>query len=167
MILSISFKMTAEIEIRKHKLIFCVLLRTTLRRSCVSFVSHMFFHCHEIRLHCFLLSIAWFQLALILSDCFELSFQSVKYGSIPQGSIVCRQKFHEKGILNPYPHPQWRSGYVRSGQPEGTRFKFCYIDLLFSLLPFFFLFCFVLFAYLFCCFFCLFFLFLNIYLNNC
>ena len=56
-ILSVSFKMTAEIEIRKHKLMY---LRPPSRRRCVGYVSHMFFHCHEIRLHCFLLSVAWF-----------------------------------------------------------------------------------------------------------
>ena len=50
------------------------------------------FHCHEMCLHCFLLSVAWFQLALISSDCFESFFQSVKYGS-----IVCRRKFYGKG----------------------------------------------------------------------
>ena len=61
-------------------------------------------------------------------------------------------------------HPQWRSGSVRSGETEGTGFKTCQ-EPSFSLLPFFFVFCFVLFAYLFCCFF--FVLFLNIYLNNC
>ena len=82
-ILSISFKMTAEIEIRKHKLMFCVLL---LGGVCVGFVAHMFFQCHEMRLPCFLLSVAWFQLALISSDCFESFFQSVK-----NGSIVCRR----------------------------------------------------------------------------
>ena len=49
-------------------------------------------------------------------------------------------------------HPQWRSGYVRSGQPEDTGFKFSQ-GLSFSLPPFFFLFCFVLFAYLFYSFF--------------
>ena len=48
---------------------------------------------YEMRLHCFLLSVARFQLVLISSDCFESFFQSVKYGS-----IVCRRKFHEKGI---------------------------------------------------------------------
>ena len=89
MILIISFKMTAEIEIRKHKL--CVLRPTS--RSCVGFVSHMFFHCHEMRLHYFLLSVAWFQLALISFDCFESFFQSVKYGS-----IVCGRKFRGKRI---------------------------------------------------------------------
>ena len=77
--LSINCKITSEIEIRKHKL--------------VGFVSHMFFHCHEMCLHCFLPSVAWFQLALIAFDCFESFFQSVKYGS-----IVCRRKFHGKGI---------------------------------------------------------------------
>ena len=42
MILSISFKITAEIEIRKHKLMFCVLFRggvvSTLYRIC-SFIA--------------------------------------------------------------------------------------------------------------------------------
>ena len=52
-ILSISFKITAEIEIRKHKLMFCVLFCGGV----VDFVSHMFFHCHEMCLHCFLLSV--------------------------------------------------------------------------------------------------------------
>ena len=52
-------------------------------------------------------------------------------------------------------HPQWRSGYVRSGQTKGTGFKPCYGPS-FSLLPFFFpfLFCvvclFVLLFFLFC-----------------
>ena len=79
--LSITFKITAvtaEIEIRKHKLMFCVLLRGGV----VSALYRMFFHCHEMRLHCFLLSVNWFQLALISSHCFESFFQSVKYGSI-------------------------------------------------------------------------------------
>ena len=42
--------------------------------------------CSFIAMKCvyivFLLSVAWFQLALISSDCFESFFQSVKYGSI-------------------------------------------------------------------------------------
>ena len=45
MILSISFKITAEIEIRKHKLMFCVLFRggvvSTLFRIC-SFIANVF-----------------------------------------------------------------------------------------------------------------------------
>ena len=68
MILSISFKMTAEIEIRKHKLMFCVLIRggvvSALYRKC-SFIA---LNCLEMLLHCFLLSVAWFQLALISSS---------------------------------------------------------------------------------------------------
>ena len=51
-ILSISFKITAEIEIRKHELIFCVLFRggvvTTLFRIC-SFIAmkcvYIVFYC--------------------------------------------------------------------------------------------------------------------------
>ena len=62
-------------------------------------------------------------------------------------------------------HPQWRSGYVRSGQTEGTGFKSPYGPS-FSLLPFFLVFCFVL-SCLLICFAVFFVLFLNIYLNNC
>ena len=90
MILNISFKMTAEIEIRKHKLMFCVLLRGGV-------VSALYRICSFIAMKCvyivFLLSVAWFQVALISSDFFESFFQSVKYGS-----IVCRRKFHGKRI---------------------------------------------------------------------
>ena len=79
MSLSIIFKITAEIEIRKHKLMFCVLLRGGV-------VSALYRICSFIAMKCvyivFLLSVAWFQLALISSDCFESFFQSVKYGSI-------------------------------------------------------------------------------------
>ena len=79
MSLSILFKITAEIEIRKHKLMFCVLLRGGV-------VSALYRICSFIAMKCvyivFLLSVAWFQLALISSDCFESFFQSVKYGSI-------------------------------------------------------------------------------------
>ena len=60
-------------------------------------------------------------------------------------------------------HPQWRSGYARSGQLEGTGFNSA-DDLLFPFLFFFF----VLFCLLICfAFFFFFFFFLNIYLNNC
>ena len=39
--------------------------------------------------------------------------------------VVCQRKFHGKGIkfAKSRDHPQWRSGYVRSGQSEGTGFK--------------------------------------------
>ena len=92
-ILSISFKMTAEIEIRKHQLMFCVLLRGGVVSALDRICCFIALNCHEMRSHCFLLSIAWFQLALISSDCFESFFQLVEYGS-----IVCRRKFHGKGI---------------------------------------------------------------------
>ena len=62
-------------------------------------------------------------------------------------------------------HPQWRSGYVRSGQLGGTGFKFLLMILFFSFLPYFF-FC-VLFCLLICFAVFFVFLFLNIYLNNC
>ena len=60
-------------------------------------------------------------------------------------------------------HPQWRSGYVRSGQTEGTGFKSRYGPS-FSLLPFFFFF---VLSCLLICFAVFFVLFLNVYLNNC
>ena len=135
-----------------------------MRRSCVGFVSHMFFHCHEMRLHCFLPSVAWFQLALISSDCFESFFQSVKYGS-----IVCRRKFHEKGIKFETFHQIMRSSSVAYWLCEvwSTRTQRVQILLMTFIFPssffFSFLFCFV-------CLFVLlgfFVLFLNIYLNNC
>ena len=85
--------MTAEIEIRKHKLMFGVLLREGVVSALYCICSFITLNCHEMRLHCFLLSVAWFQLALISSDCFESFFQLVKYGS-----IVCKRKFHGKGI---------------------------------------------------------------------
>ena len=62
-------------------------------------------------------------------------------------------------------HPQWRSGYESSGQPEGTGFRFCF-DLLLPFFLFFFLFCFVLFCLLTCFAFFCFCLFLNMYLIN-
>ena len=62
-------------------------------------------------------------------------------------------------------HPQWRSGYESSGQPEGTGFRFC-CGPSSSLFLFFFLFCFVLFCLLICFAFFCFCLFLNIYLIN-
>ena len=139
-------------------------MRPTSRRSCVGFVSHMFFHCHEMRLHCFLLSVAWFQLALISSDCFESFFQSVKYGS-----IVCRRKFHGKRIkFETFHQIMWSSsmGVV-------AMWGLVYSEALGSnsannlLFPFFlFFFFFVLFCLL-ICFAVFLFLFLNIYLNNC
>ena len=137
-------------------------MRPTSRRSCVGFVSHMFFHCHEMRLHCLLLSVAWFQLALISSHCFE-SF--LWLDRLP-AEVPWKRNKNVRLFPKSRDHPQWRSGYVRSGQTEGTGFKSRYGPS-FSLLPFFFLFCFVLFADLFCCFFLLLLLFLNIYLNNC
>ena len=139
-ILSLSFKMTTEIEIRKHKLMFCVLLRTTSRRSCVGFVSHMFFHCHEMRLHCSLSSVAWFQLALISSDCFESFFNRLSMVRSFAGGSSMKKALNLRLFTKSCDHPQWRSGYVWSGQPERARFKFCYWPS-FSLLPF--LFCFV------------------------
>ena len=70
-------------------------------------------------------------------------------------------------FTEPCDHPQWRSGYVNSGQLESTGFSNSTNDLLFPFFLFFsFLLCFVcLFVLL--VFFGFFVLFLNIYLNDC
>ena len=78
-----------------------------------------------MRLHCFLLSVAWFQLALISSDCFESFFQSFKYGSIVCPGRLPAEVPWKRQIAKSCDHPQWRSGYVRSGLIEGTEFKSC------------------------------------------
>ena len=56
---------------------------TVAQGQLISFLKLLLSSCKDNR-------VAWFQLSLISSDCF---FQSVRYGS-----IVCRRKFHEKGI---------------------------------------------------------------------
>ena len=61
------FKIAAEIKIRKHNASY---FADELHRLCM--VKGMFFSCHEMGLHYFLLSIAF--------------------------TSVCRWKFHEKGI---------------------------------------------------------------------
>ena len=88
-----------------------------------SIVSHMFFHCHEMHLHCFLLSVAWFQLALLSSHCFEsfLWFDRLPRSFAGGSSMekVLRLRLFAKSC----DRPQWHNGYVRSGQSEGTEFK--------------------------------------------
>ena len=142
-------------------------MRPTSRRSCVGFVSHMFFHCHELRLHCFLLSVAWFQLALISSDCFESFFQSVKYGWIVcPGRLPAEVtwKRHLSWDFSPN-HVTILNGVVTMWGRVNPKVlgSNSAKDLLFPFFLFFsFLFCLVrLFVLLF------FFLFLKIYLNNC
>ena len=123
-------------------------MRPTSRRSCVGFVSHMFFHCHEMRLHCFLLSVAWFQLALISSHCFESFLWLDRLPRSFAGGSSIEKALNLRLFAKSCVHPQWRSGYVRSGQTEGSGFKSCL-----RLSFFFFLFCLVcLFVLLFFCF---------------
>ena len=143
---------------------FCVLLRGGV-------VSALYRICCSIAMKCvyivFLLSVAWFQLALISFDCFELLFSigSVWLDGLP-AEVPCMEKaLYLKLFNNSCVHPQWRSGYESSGQPEGSGFIFCYGPSS-SLFPFFFLFCFVLFCLLICFAFFCFCLFLDIYLIN-
>ena len=117
--------MTAEIEIRKHKLMFGVLLREGVVSALYRICSFIALNCHEMRLHCFLLSVAWFQLALISSDCFESFFSWLSMArSFASGSSM-EKALNFRLFTTLRDHPQWGSGYVMSGQPEGTEFKFC------------------------------------------
>ena len=76
-ILTISFKITAEIEIRRH--MFCVLLRgvSALYSICFSFI-----HCHEMPSHCFFF--------IIVNSSVNAARSSLNH--------VYRRKFHGKGI---------------------------------------------------------------------
>ena len=75
-ILTISFKITAEIETTKHML--CVLLQT---RTCIGAVFLPFIHCHGMLLHCFF---------FIVNSSVNAAGSSLKG--------VCWRKFHGKGI---------------------------------------------------------------------
>ena len=78
-----------------------------------------------MRLHCFLMSVAWFQLALISSHRFE-SFLWLDH--LPQlfaGESSMEKALNLRFFTKSCDHPQLRSGYVRSGQTEGTGFKSC------------------------------------------
>ena len=139
-------------------------MRPTSRRSCVGFVSHMFFHCHEMRLHCFLLSVAWFQLALISSHCFE-SFlwldrlpRSFACGSSMEKALNLRLFTKLFLIILSGVVALW--GHDKPKKPGSNPAE----DLLF---PFFLFFFFFVLSCLLICFAVFFVLFLNIYLNNC
>ena len=76
-ILTISFKIAAEIEIRRH--MFCVLLRgvSALYSICFSFI-----HCHEMPSHCFYF--------FIVNSSVNAARSSLNH--------VYRRKFHGKGM---------------------------------------------------------------------
>ena len=116
------FKVTAEIEIRKHKLMFCGLLRGGV-------VSALYRICSFIAMKCvyivFLLSVAWFQLALISSHCFESFLWLDRSPRSFAGGSSMEKALNLRLFDNSCDHPQWRSGYVRSGHTEGTGFKSC------------------------------------------
>ena len=144
-------------------------MRPTSRRSCVGFVSHMFFHCHEMRLHCFLLSVAWFQLALISSECFESFFNLLSMARSITAEIEIRKHKLMFCVLLPGGVVSAKALYLRLSTNQvfilngvvATRRNRVHILLRTCFFPssIFFLFCFVLFAYLFCFFVLLFFVF--------
>ena len=76
-----------------------------------------------MRLHCFLLSVAWFQLALISSHCFESFLWLDRLPRSFAGGSSMEKALNLRLFAKSRDHPQWRSGYVRSGQTEGTGFK--------------------------------------------
>ena len=51
---------------------------------------------------------------------FALLFNSWVRASVPRVIAEIRDNYADESL-----HPQRRSGYVRSGQPEGSGFKFC------------------------------------------
>ena len=125
------FKITAEIEIR--------LLRPTSRRSCVGFVSHMFFHCHEMRL----LVSSLVSISLTFIPLLRVVFMARSFAP-----VVCRRKFHGKGIkFETFRHVMWSSSMawwpceVRSNRRYRVQFL---LKTFFFPSSFFFLFCFVL-----------------------
>ena len=85
----------------------------------------MFFHCHEMRLHCFLLSVAWFQLALISSHCLESFLWLDRLPRSFAGGSSMEKALNLRLFTASCDHPQWRSDYVRSGLTEDTGFKPC------------------------------------------
>ena len=155
------------------------MLRPTSRRSCVGFVSHMFFHCHEMRLHCFLLSVAWFQLALISSECFESFFNLLSMARSITAEIEIRKHKLMFCVLLPGGVVSAKALYLRLSTNQvfilngvvATRRNRVHILLRTCFFPssifFSFLFCFVCLFVLLLCFavFC-FCLFLNIPLNK-
>ena len=122
-------------EIRKHKLMFCVLLRggvvSALYRIC-SFDS-----------------LPWNAFTFLLFFTVS-SLVSISLNFIPLLRVVFMARSFAGGssmekalnlrlFAKSRDHPQWRSGCVKSGQAEGTGFNSCWRPS-FSLLPFFFFF---------------------------
>ena len=87
---------------------FCVLLRGGV-------VSALY--------ECVYLSVAWFQLALISSHCFESFLWLDRLPRSFAGGSSMKKVLNLRLFAKSRDHPQWRSGYVRSGQTEGTEFK--------------------------------------------
>ena len=114
MILSISFKMTAEIEIRKHKLMFCVLFRG-------GGVSGLYRICSFIAMKCVYIVFTVSSLVSISLNFNRLLrvYRSFAGGSSMENALTLRL------FTKSCDRPQWRSGYMRSGQLGGTGFKFC------------------------------------------
>ena len=103
---------------------FCVLLRG-------GFVSALYRICSFIATKCvyifiaFLLTVASFQLALISFHCFESFLWLDRLPRSFAGGSSMEKALNLRLFAKSWDHPQWRSGYVRSGQTEGTGFKSC------------------------------------------
>ena len=119
-------------------------MRPTSRRSCVCFVSHMFLHCDEMHLHCFLLSVAWFQEALISSDCFESFFNRLSMARSFAGGSSMENALNLRLSTESRDHSQWCSGYCEVGSTRRHRVQIPLTTFFFpSSFFFLFLFCFV------------------------
>ena len=83
--------------------------------------------CSFIAMKCVYLSVAWFQLALISSHCFEsFLWLDLLPRSFAGGSSM-EKALNLRLFAKACDHPQWRSGYVRSGLFEGTGIKSCFV----------------------------------------
>ena len=79
--------------------------------------------CSFIAMKCVYLSVAWFQLALISSHCFESFLWLDRLPRSFAGGSSMKKALNLRLFAKSRDRPQWRSGYVRSGQTDGTGFK--------------------------------------------
>ena len=81
--------------------------------------------CSFTAMKCVYLSVAWFQLSSISSHCFESFLWLDRLPRSFAGGSSMEKALKLRLFANSCDHPQWRSGYVKSGQSEGTGFKVC------------------------------------------
>ena len=81
--------------------------------------------CSFTAMKCVYLSVAWFQLALISSHCFESFLWLDRLPRSFAGGSSMEKALNLRLFATSCDHPQWRGGHVRSGQTEDTGFNSC------------------------------------------